>query len=63
MLEDSSGDELSFVGLMPENLPFKIHVCPEKKDEDSKKYSEEFWERDFPDTIKCGQWSDEDNEQ
>ncbi len=63
ILEDPAGDQLSFVGLMPEDLPFEIHERPEKKDGASQEDAEEFWDRQLPDAIIGSQRSDKDDQE
>jgi hypothetical protein len=62
VLEYSACDELAFVCLMPEDFPFEIHVRPEEKDTASQNNDKEFWKRDFPDTVICGERSNQDNQ-
>ena len=63
VLKNPASDQLSFVGFMPENLPFKINKCPKEKNNNSEKYAHKEWYWEFPDPVVCSQRSNKNNQQ
>lgn len=61
VLENPSGDELSFVGLMPKYLPFEVNKRSNKEHDDAKKDRSKFRKWDFPDTVKRSERSDKNH--
>lgn len=62
VLKNPSCDKLAFIGPMPEDLPFEIDEGSQKEYCNAKENSSKFWEWYFPDPVKGGERSNENNQ-
>lgn len=63
VLEDATGDELTLVGAMPEQLPLEVHEATKKENHHAQYDAEQLWDGELPDAGERGEWSDENNQQ
>ena len=62
VLEDTSCDELAFIGPVPEDLPFEVDKSSREEHGHAKKNACKFWEGKLPDSDECGERSNENDE-